>query len=65
MNPGLILKSLFWEEFQRAESTLTGPGEMRNSSQQMIPETEPQSDNIMKHNTDSWGDLEVKDDGPY
>lgn len=30
-----------------------------------IPETEDRSNNIMEHNTDRGGHLEVEDDGPY
>jgi len=30
-----------------------------------VPETEDKSNNIMEHNTDRGGDLEVEDDGPY
>lgn len=59
-------KKVLYERFPRAESPLIGSKEMGSSSREVqIPETEVDSNNIMKHNTDRRGDLEVEDDGPY
>lgn len=61
------LENVFWEEFSEDQNPFWFfSKEMGNVSWQVqIPETEGESNNIMEHNTDRRGDLEVEDDGPY